>query len=127
MVLGLKLMGKPTTYQNQVLDRTKVLPGPRTQTYGETNYSRRILSYLVLGPNTRKRLRLRKLLGRWQNALLFSNLQVLFILGLLGDYFLHGIEHPVITSFKFGAYNPFSGWSFCTQHLQYVHNSIFCL
>ena len=31
-------MGKPTTYQNQVLDRTKVLYGPRTQTYGETNY-----------------------------------------------------------------------------------------
>ena len=40
MVLGLKPMGKPTTYQyqNQVLDRTKVLYGPRTQTYGETNY-----------------------------------------------------------------------------------------
>ena len=28
----------PTTYQNQVLDRTKVLHGPRTQTYKETNY-----------------------------------------------------------------------------------------
>ena len=39
MVLGLKPMGKPTTYyQNQVLDRTKVLYGPQTQTYGETNY-----------------------------------------------------------------------------------------
>ena len=38
MVLGLKPMGKPTTYQNQVLDRTMVLHGPRTQTYGETNY-----------------------------------------------------------------------------------------
>ena len=38
MVLGLKPMGKQTTYQNQVLDRTKVLHGPRTQTYGETNY-----------------------------------------------------------------------------------------
>ena len=38
MVLGLKLMGKPTTYQNQVLDRIKVLHGPRTQTYRETNY-----------------------------------------------------------------------------------------
>ena len=62
MVLGLKPMGKPTTYKssfeqnqgiawssdsnlwgnqllrNQVLDRTKVLHGPRTQTYGETNY-----------------------------------------------------------------------------------------
>ena len=37
MVLGLKLMGKPTTYQNQVFDRTKALHGPRTQTYGETN------------------------------------------------------------------------------------------
>ena len=31
-------MGKPTTYQNQVLDRTKVLHGPPTQTYEETNY-----------------------------------------------------------------------------------------
>ena len=38
MILGLKPMGKPTTYQNQLLDRTKVLHGPRTQTYGETNY-----------------------------------------------------------------------------------------
>ena len=38
IVLGLKLMGKPTTSRNQVLDRTKVLHGPRTQTYGETNY-----------------------------------------------------------------------------------------
>ena len=38
MVLGLKPMGKPTTYQNQVLDGTKVLHGPRTQTYGETDY-----------------------------------------------------------------------------------------
>ena len=66
MVLRLKPMGKPTTCQYlssfgqnqgivwssdsnlwgnqlliniyQVLDRTKVLHGPRTQTYGETNY-----------------------------------------------------------------------------------------
>ena len=38
MVLGLKPMGKPTTYQNQVLDRTMVLYGPWTQTYGKTNY-----------------------------------------------------------------------------------------
>ena len=38
MILGLKPMGKPTTKKNQVLDRTKVLHGPRTQTYGETNY-----------------------------------------------------------------------------------------
>ena len=28
----------PTTCQNQVLDKTKVLHGPQTQTYGETNY-----------------------------------------------------------------------------------------
>ena len=79
MVLGLKPMRKPTTYQYQVLDRTKVLHGPRTQTYGETNYLknqvlnrtkvlhgprtqayekvsylRRILSRSVLEPNTRK-------------------------------------------------------------------------
>ena len=62
MVLGLKPIGKPTTYKSsfgqiqgiawsldsnlwgnqqhkhQVFDRTKVLHGPRTQTYGETNY-----------------------------------------------------------------------------------------
>ena len=38
MVLGLKPMGKPTTYKYQVLDRTKVLHGPQTQTYGKTNY-----------------------------------------------------------------------------------------
>ena len=45
MVLGLKPMGKPTTYRNQVLDRTKVLHGPRTQTYGETNYLDEKLSF----------------------------------------------------------------------------------
>ena len=43
MVFGLKLMGKLATSnkkkkKNQVLDRTKVLHGSRTQTYGETNY-----------------------------------------------------------------------------------------
>ena len=38
MVLGLKPMGKPTTYKYQVLDRIKILHGPRTQTYGATNY-----------------------------------------------------------------------------------------
>src|SRR6266581_304630 len=73
MVLGLKPMGKPTTYQyissfgqnqgiawssdsnlwgnqllkNQVLDRTKVLPGPRTQTYGETNYLKKAKFWTV--------------------------------------------------------------------------------
>ena len=47
MVLGLKPIGKPTTYQNQILDRTKVLHGPRIQTYGETNY----LSILSFGQN----------------------------------------------------------------------------
>ena len=45
MVLGLKPMGKPTTYKNQVLDRTRVLHGPRTQTYGETNYLEEKLSF----------------------------------------------------------------------------------
>ena len=43
MVLGLKPMGKLATSKkekkkNEVLDRTKVLYGPRTQTYGETSY-----------------------------------------------------------------------------------------
>ena len=38
MIFELKLMGKPTTLQIYVFDRTKVLLGPRNQTYGETNY-----------------------------------------------------------------------------------------
>ena len=60
LVLGLEPMGKPTTYKSfgqnkstvwssdsglwgnqllkRVLDRTKVLYGPRTRAYGETNY-----------------------------------------------------------------------------------------
>ena len=38
MVLGLKPMRKLITSDNYLsLDRTKVLHGPRTQTYGETN------------------------------------------------------------------------------------------
>ena len=42
MVLELKPMGKPTTSKKKVLDRTKVLHGPQTQTYGETNYFQKI-------------------------------------------------------------------------------------
>ena len=42
MVLRFKPIGKPTNYQNQVLDRSKVLHGPRTQTYGETNYLKKL-------------------------------------------------------------------------------------
>ena len=39
MVLGLKPLGKPTTYKKiQVLDRTKALYGLRTQASGETKY-----------------------------------------------------------------------------------------
>ena len=39
MVLGLKPMGKPSTQEKlQVLDGTKILHGPRTQSYGETQY-----------------------------------------------------------------------------------------
>ena len=34
----LKMGCMPPTYRNQVLDRTKVLHDPRTQTYRETNY-----------------------------------------------------------------------------------------
>ena len=41
MVLGLKPLGKPTTYKRtQVLDRTKALYGLRTQAYGETKYTK---------------------------------------------------------------------------------------
>ena len=43
MVLGLKHMGKLVTSRKiQVLDRTKVLHGPRTQIYGETSYLKKI-------------------------------------------------------------------------------------
>ena len=43
MALGLKPMGKLATPRKiQVLDRTKVLHGPRTQTYGETSYFKKI-------------------------------------------------------------------------------------
>ena len=39
MVVELKPMGKPTTSKKKkVLDRTKVLHGPRTQTYRETSH-----------------------------------------------------------------------------------------
>ena len=39
MVLGLNPLGKlATSKKNKVLDKTKVLHGPRTQTYGETSY-----------------------------------------------------------------------------------------
>ena len=39
MVLGLKPIGKLATLRKiQELDRTKVLHGLRTQTYGETSY-----------------------------------------------------------------------------------------
>ena len=39
MVLELKPMGKLDTLRAQVLDKIKVLHGPRTQTYGETRHS----------------------------------------------------------------------------------------
>ena len=42
IVLGLKPMGKPTTWEKtSVLDRTKELYGPWIQAYGETNYLRK--------------------------------------------------------------------------------------
>ena len=46
MVLGLKPMGKLATSRKvQVLDRTKVLHGPRTQTYGKTSYFKKKSKY----------------------------------------------------------------------------------
>ena len=47
-------MGKLDTIRAQVLDRTKVLHGPQTQTYGETRHSNdqvldRTRSCMVLG------------------------------------------------------------------------------
>ena len=45
MVLGLKPMGKLIASKNiYVLDRTKVLHDPRTQTYGETSYFKKYTS-----------------------------------------------------------------------------------
>ena len=39
MILGFKPMGKLITFDNYlVLDRTKVLHDPQTQSYGETSY-----------------------------------------------------------------------------------------
>ena len=104
MVLGLKPIGETNYLKNQVFDRTKVLHGPSTQTYGKISYLRRILSHSVLGPNTRKRLRLWRPLGRWRNALLLSDPQGLFILGYISsdDYFLHSTEHSAIISFSLG-------------------------
>ena len=58
MVLGLKPMGKPTTWKKaKVLDRTKALYGSRTQAYGETNYMKekaRVLdrTKALYGPQT---------------------------------------------------------------------------
>ena len=45
MVLGLKLVGKPSTQikNYKVLDRTKAMHGPRTQAYGETKYAKQKL------------------------------------------------------------------------------------
>ena len=37
--------GETNYLRDQVLDRTKVLHGPRTQTHGETNYLRIMLGY----------------------------------------------------------------------------------
>ena len=46
MVLGLKPMGKSTTWEKtKVLDGTRALYGPRTQAYGETNYLRENKSF----------------------------------------------------------------------------------
>ena len=57
MVLGLKPMEKlATSKKNKVLDRTKVLHGPRTQTYEETSYfqKNKVLdrTKVLLGPRT---------------------------------------------------------------------------
>ena len=43
MALGIKPMEKPTTWEKKtkIFDRTKVLYGPRSPAYGETNYLRK--------------------------------------------------------------------------------------
>ena len=55
MVLGLKPMGETNYFKKKVLDRTKVLHGPRTQTYGETSYfKKKVLdrTKVLHGPRT---------------------------------------------------------------------------
>ena len=52
MVLRLKPMGKLVTSEAQVLDRTKALNGPRTQTYGESSHSKRPKCKVLHGPRT---------------------------------------------------------------------------
>ena len=48
MVLELKPMGKlDTSRKILVLDRTKVLHGPRTKTYGETSYFQEKTKYYI--------------------------------------------------------------------------------
>ena len=39
------LWGNQLLKENLSLDRTKILHGPRTQTYGETNYLKKIISF----------------------------------------------------------------------------------
>ena len=119
MVLGLKPMGKPITYQNQVLLRTKVSHGPWTRTYGKVGYLIKILSCLILGSNTRKRLRLWKLLERWWNTLLLSNLEGLFNFGLYVFGWLLPIPHQAFSCHLsyFGVSVVFSGRHYCARQL----------
>ena len=122
-------------WENWVLDRTKVLYGPWTQTYGETNYWDEktelwteprycmvgylitILSCLILGSNTRKRLRLWKLLERWWNTLLLSNLEGLFIFGLYILGWLPSAPHRAFSCHLgyCGVSVVFSGWHYCAR------------
>ena len=162
MVLGLKPMGKSTTYQykssfgqnqgivwssdsnlwgnqllisiNQVLDRTKVLYCPWTQTYGETNYLDektkfwtqtygkvgyliKISNCSILGSSTRKSLRLWKLLGKWWNTLLLSGLQGLFISGLYVFGWLPPTPYRAFSCHLgyFGVSVVFSGRHYCAK------------
>ena len=100
MVLKLKPMGKPTTYKYQVLDRTKVLHGPRTQTYGKVSYLRRILSCSILGSNTRKGLGYESYSEDGETPYYSATCKSCSFLGYMfsDDYLLHRIEHSAVIS-----------------------------
>ena len=63
----------------KVLDRTKALHGPRTQAYWNANYSDEESPRLKYC----KRLRPVRVIRRWRNAPLFSNLGWLFMLRVM--------------------------------------------
>ena len=147
-------MGKPTTWKkNQVLDRTKVLPGPRTQTYGETNYLSKssfgqnqgiawssdsnlwgnqllMKNFKLLNPRTKhqKKVKATKVIRKMAKRLIIQQLTGAVHFGytrVIISYTASGI--PSSPRLSLGHTTHFSGRSFCIQYPQYVYSSIFYL